>query len=488
MQHRMQFFSPAYLESASAANMPWGNWLCLFNFFINGSELDAGSKLLKLAVLYGLLGAEGARIASDLTDATTSYNDTIKRLTERFGERQSVIYARTTFYRRNQQKDEDILVFVTELRRLATYCKFGAVELENVRDRLVAGCLDERIRERLFQEPENLTLDAAVVLAQTVERAKFESARLATAASSSSNELLKVDRGHPHGRYQRDRSKSTARRSPSHQRSSSRSNDESCWNCGGRRHPMSKCPAHGKTCTGCGKPNHFAKVCRSKQRGAADGQRDSNRKNLNTISIAAINGTDTNSSIDVKLNGISTRLLIDTGAQASVISQRVYRRVAAGRPLKPPSNNLKAYGGGNIPICGTVLLQVTYQKERVDNFCFFVVRRGPSILVQDLFDALNFQILDSEALCIRALSPTRKQPSSSHSSATTSTVNSRYPLLQMYQSVLHADPTKSIKGYAHKPTVNLLLPPVAQPLRRVPLALLSKVKETLDRMIRDGVF
>jgi len=52
---------------------------------------------------------------------------------------------------------------------------------------------------------------------------------------------------------------------------------------------------------------------------------------------------------------------------------------------------------------------------------------------------------------------------------------------------LHDDPTKSIKGYAHKPTVNLLLPPVAQPLRRVPLALLSKVKEELDRMTRDGV-
>ena len=95
-------------------------------------------------MLYGSLGANAARIASDLTDAKTTYDNSITRLTERFEERQSAINASTKFHRRSQQAGEDILDFVTELKQLATYCIFGAVELDNFRDWLVAGALTTR--------------------------------------------------------------------------------------------------------------------------------------------------------------------------------------------------------------------------------------------------------------------------------------------------------------------------------------------------------
>merc|ERR1712074_195814 len=38
-----------------------------------------------------------------------------------------------------------------------------------------------------------------------------------------------------------------------------------CQNCG-TQHPAKQCPAFGKTCFGCGKQNHFAKVCRKPKR------------------------------------------------------------------------------------------------------------------------------------------------------------------------------------------------------------------------------
>ena len=180
--------------------MPWDNWLRPFKFFVTASGLDTATEQLKLAVLYGSLGAHAARIASDLTDAHTTYDDSITRLTERFGERQSIIYERTKFHRRSQQSGEDILDFVTELKRLATYCKYEAVELELVRHRLVAGCNDDKVRERLFQETADLTLENAVVLAQTIERATSESKRLGEASKSQqSNSLLQVDSGRHRG-------------------------------------------------------------------------------------------------------------------------------------------------------------------------------------------------------------------------------------------------------------------------------------------------
>ena len=68
--------------------MPWNNWPRLFKFFVTALGLDTATEELKLALLYGSLGANAARIASDLTDAKISYDDFITRLTERFGERQ----------------------------------------------------------------------------------------------------------------------------------------------------------------------------------------------------------------------------------------------------------------------------------------------------------------------------------------------------------------------------------------------------------------
>lgn len=49
------------------------------------------------------------------------------------------------------------------------------------------------------------------------------------------------------------------------------------------------------------------------------------------------------------------------------------------------------------------------------------------------------------------------------------------------------DPSKFISGYVHKPVVNSLIPPVAQAVRRVPLALLPKVSEELKRMVKEEV-
>ena len=91
------------MESAGATSMPWDNRVRLYKFFVKASGLDTATVELKLAVLYGSLGAHAARIASNLTDTHTTYDDSITRLTERFGERHSIIYARTKFHRRSQQ-------------------------------------------------------------------------------------------------------------------------------------------------------------------------------------------------------------------------------------------------------------------------------------------------------------------------------------------------------------------------------------------------
>ena len=283
--------------------MPWDNWLRIFKFFVTASGLDTATEELKLAVLYGSLGAHATRIGSDLTDASTTYNESVTRLTERFGERQSIIYARTKFHRRSQQTDEDILDYVTELKRLATCCKYGAVELELVRDRLVAGCNDDKARERLFQKPADLTLENAVVLAQTVERATSESKKFGEASKSGqSNSLLQVDSNQHPGRFRNKRSPSSnRRRTSSRNRAESRprNNGPNCFYCGYSRHPKDRCPARNHKCSKCGILNHVEQVCQTSKhrhhgspRSSSPNQHNSkhdDKRVLNTISLAAQN-------------------------------------------------------------------------------------------------------------------------------------------------------------------------------------------------------
>ena len=72
--------------------------------------------------------------------------------------------------------NDDYRQFLTELRIHIVDCRYDATfEPEILRDRLVAGCKEDRIRERLFMEPDRVTLDQVIALAQTVERANLES-------------------------------------------------------------------------------------------------------------------------------------------------------------------------------------------------------------------------------------------------------------------------------------------------------------------------
>ena len=73
--------------------MFWDNWMRIIKVFVILSGFEIPIKELKLAVLYGSLGANAAHIASDFTHANSTYNDFLSRQIERFVERQSIINA-----------------------------------------------------------------------------------------------------------------------------------------------------------------------------------------------------------------------------------------------------------------------------------------------------------------------------------------------------------------------------------------------------------
>ena len=122
----------------------------------------------------------------------TAYDDTVSHLQQRFSPKQSTIYARAQFNRRLQSSHETSLDFVTILRSLASKCNYSDdMRDELIRDRFVAGCCNDRIRERLLLENDNMTLEQALTLAQTFERATSESSKVGNTKSSDSIQSIR---------------------------------------------------------------------------------------------------------------------------------------------------------------------------------------------------------------------------------------------------------------------------------------------------------
>lgn len=185
------------------------------------------------------------------------------------------IFARFKFYNEVQGSDP-IDKFVTRLRLRAQDCQFRDNMDEMIRDRLVIGTNDSRIREKLINEGEKLTLDKALQIAQSYEYCQkqmvsmsVQSAQNQASSSASSSPVDAISKHRRNIQQQQQPRHHLQQQAPTrhHPQQQQRQQQQSCGNCGKFHGPnKSDCRAFGKQCRKCGKLNHFAHVCRSQQK------------------------------------------------------------------------------------------------------------------------------------------------------------------------------------------------------------------------------
>uniref|UniRef100_A0A8C5DFI1 Retrotransposon gag domain-containing protein n=1 Tax=Gouania willdenowi TaxID=441366 RepID=A0A8C5DFI1_GOUWI len=129
------------------------------------------------ALLIHSLGNEGQRIFRTLGPAD-KYRDCVALLTGHFAAPQSVIVRRIIFRQRRQRPGESVHQYVTDLRCLASVCKFEHLEDEFIRDQLAEHAADHKLRERLLLSPDDTTLSKAVEMAFQLESAALLASRL----------------------------------------------------------------------------------------------------------------------------------------------------------------------------------------------------------------------------------------------------------------------------------------------------------------------
>ena len=219
---------------------------------------DLGSKTSKYrkSAFVSAAGIDGLEIINTLPfeqeEDREDVDKILQLLDEHFLGAENVPYERFCFYQRNQKPDEDILTFIGDLRALSRTCKFVEqgkdFTAQMIRDRIICGMNDVSLRERLLSK-KDISLEKCVAMC-----------RGATTATSQARKMLSIERTIV--KHVSATSNTYTRRSTSDQRQTKTSFRNECGNCG-RSHEKGRCPAYGKLCNRCNKPNHFAIVCRS---------------------------------------------------------------------------------------------------------------------------------------------------------------------------------------------------------------------------------
>ena len=170
------------------------------------------------------------------------------------------IFARYKF-NNELQGTSTIDQFVTRLKLLAVDCNFK-VETKKyadsmIRDRIVFGTSSAKLRSKLVDEGEGLTLEKAIQMGQNYEYAQTQLKSMSGPVPTQ--EVHAVHNVKP-GASAASGSSQKQRRRPNRRQKQNAppKKKDKCTRCGYDSHSEKSCPAMGKTCSLCSKKKHFA--------------------------------------------------------------------------------------------------------------------------------------------------------------------------------------------------------------------------------------
>ena len=456
--------------------LAWGNYAL-------ATELNKKSEPVQVATLLTVIGEDARDVYSTFDWPDEESKSKIGPVLQKFADycqpRKNIPFERYRFNKRAQEASESYDQYKTALRKLAEGCEFDTITTEEIlRDRLIFGICEVKVRERLLRESQ-------LTLQKTDE--------ICRASESTAQQLKEVSEGDTVNAVN-FRKKS---RRPRGKKGDTDETTKACSNCG-RIHEANNCFARGKTCGSCGKLNHFAAVCRSGKR--RDPQNDSSVKAVEqefglgedsdeiyvVRDIAAVTLDDAQL-VTLRLeSGNYLRFQPDTGAQCNVIPVQLYKKAANDPDLKqanPATSVISAYGGSQLPVIGQVTLRVWRDSFKCLLDCKLVDCEDiRPILGRKACIGMNIvKYTDNDAI---------NKPTTGNASVYSVDDNpnggmSKERLLNQFPDVF-AEEVGQLDGEYHI-KIDPAVSPVQHPPHRVPVAVREKLKSELERMTAQNV-
>ena len=348
----------------------WSKFKQEFELYLLATGLHEKEDKQKVALLLHVAQKQAIEVYNTFTFDTgdeNKYSVVVKKFEDYCNPKKNETYERYVFNSRNQAPGESFEQFVIDLKIKAKSCGFDTLKDSMIRDRIVLGVNNPRIRERLLRE-DNLDLVSAIRICQAAEAAQKQVQSLGTEDLS----VNAVRRGKP------AQKPSTGTAGPS----------KPCSNCS-TYHKYGACPAYDKKCHVCGQKGHFARARHGKQ-----GSFKKKGKKVHMVGTEEVESADedtvpffmgtvyvesevcavnTRWHSDLRVSGTVINFKLDTGADTSIISLSDYERISNPPALSKSTVKLKAYNGQPIQSMGVCSLPVEYNNVKVEA-TFEVVR------------------------------------------------------------------------------------------------------------------
>ena len=482
------------LQDQATVGQRWTKWIRRFeNLLISLREFDP---TVRRGLLLTYVGETANDIFDILPSTGTTYTSAVESLTQYFSPQTNKDVAIFEFRELVQSQNESLNDYYRRLKTKATDCGF-ANENEEIKTQIIHKTRDPRLRRKALRESMDLT--ALLSYGTTLEVTDQQAQKLTDAASSNNvvNDIRPSSRSTTQNpRHTRVLRNPSERTNSSPRKGSSKGHNHSpstrtCGNCGGafpHKNGRESCPARGKECASCGKIGHFAKWCRSTPRYSSrpaarekpvhhvshttpqeaylDDSDDDHCFNLNSVT-----STNTQPETKILIGNTRVKVLIDSGVPVNILNKNIFDIIKArddNIDLLSTNAKIRAYGAEN-PLDLAGEFQTVTATET-----------GKSALA-------TFYVTSGNAKCILGCeSSTQLGLLTLNVNNVTQHVDTQVTeILRKHEALFQG--TGNLKGVEVKLEIDETVQPVAQPARRIPHSMTSKVNDKLKEMRDEGI-
>ena len=154
----------------------WKKWKQELEFYLQATEKDRKSSKVKSSILLTCIGSQGREIYNTFAFSNDEDPMDFELIINKFNEhclpQKNVTLLRHKFFTYRQKEGQSFHEFIVQLKKLSTDCEFNELRESLIKDTIIIGVSDDRLRERMLREPD-LDLKKALLLGNSAEQTKI---------------------------------------------------------------------------------------------------------------------------------------------------------------------------------------------------------------------------------------------------------------------------------------------------------------------------